>query len=102
DDTINGVGWGAHLEGELPPVGPTITGLIDHRDTPDVKDGFVIEEGSLAGPVGAALVGMLGAAAPLSGVDVAGPRPVEQQLAYDARVVEGVLHGPYRGALNHT
>ncbi len=102
DDVINGVGWGAHVEREIPPVGPTITGLIDHRDTADVRDGFVIEEGSLAGPVGAALVGMLGAAAPLAGVDVSGPRTVEQQLAYDARIVEGLLHGPYRGALNHT
>jgi len=102
DDVINGVGWGAHVDRDIPPVGPTITGLIDHRNTADVKDGFVIEEGSLAGPIGAALVGMLGAAAPLSGVDVSGPRTIEQQLAYDARVVEGLLHGPYRGALNHT
>ncbi|CAB3707237.1 alpha/beta fold hydrolase [Paraburkholderia rhynchosiae] len=102
DDVINGVGWGAHGEGDIPAVGPTITGLIDHRNTADVKDGFVIEEGSLAGPVGAALVGLLSAAAPLEGVDVAGPRPVERQLAYDARVVESFLHGPYRGALNHT
>ncbi|NYH17279.1 ferredoxin [Paraburkholderia bryophila] len=57
DDIINGVGWGTHTPGQIPPVGPTITGLIDHRDTANVRDGFVIEEGSLAGPVGAALVG---------------------------------------------
>ncbi|SIT45256.1 conserved hypothetical protein [Paraburkholderia ribeironis] len=102
NDVINGVGWGAHPKGEIPPVGPTITGLIDHRNTDNVRDGYVIEEGSLAGPVGAALVGMLGAAAPLEGVDVGGPRSPDERLAYDARVIESVLRGPYHGALNHT
>ncbi|HEX7935422.1 MAG TPA: alpha/beta fold hydrolase [Paraburkholderia sp.] len=102
DDVVNGVGWGAHDPGEIPPVGPTIAGLIDLRNTADVKDGFVIEEGSLAGPVGAALVGLLGAAAPLEGVDVGGPRSAQQQLAYDAREAESILRGPYHGALNHT
>ena len=101
EPVINGVGWGAHEIGEIPPVGPTITGLIDHRNTANVKDGYVIEEGSLAGPVGAALVALLGAAAPLEGVDVA-PRSAEEQFAYDARVVDGLLRGPYHGAMNHT
>ncbi|MFM0397206.1 alpha/beta fold hydrolase [Paraburkholderia phytofirmans] len=101
EPVINGVGWGAHEKGEIPPVGPTITGLIDHRKTPNVRDGYVIEEGSLAGPVGAALVGLLGAAAPLEGVDVA-PRSFEEHFAYDARVVTSFLRGPYHGALHHT
>lgn len=101
EPAINGVGWGSHEPGDIPPVGPTITGLIDRRNTGNVKDGYVIEEGSLAGPVGAALVGLLGAAAPLEGVDVA-PRSADQQLAYDARVLESFLRGPYHGALNHT
>jgi cholesterol oxidase len=102
DDTINGVGWGSHEPGEIAPVGPTITGLIDNRGTPNVTDGYVIEEGSLAGPVGAALVGMLGGAAPLEGEDVGGPRSLHDRLAYDARVIESLLRGPYHGALNHT
>lgn len=101
EPAINGVGWGAHDEGEIPMVGPTITGIIDRRDTANVKDGYVIEEGSLAGPVGAALVGLLGAAAPIEGVDAA-PRSFEEQLAYDARVVTSLLRGPYHGALHHT
>ena len=102
DDPINGVGWGSHAPGEIPPVGPTITGLIDHRDTANVKDGYVIEEGSLAGAVGVALVGMLGGAAPLEGVDVGEPRSLQQRLAYEARVIDSWLRGPYHGALNHT
>ncbi|MFM0737647.1 GMC oxidoreductase [Paraburkholderia xenovorans] len=100
--TINGVGWGAHKPGDIPPVGPTITGLIDHRDTANVRDGFVIEEGSLAGPVGAAMIGVLGGAAPLEGVDVPQPRKFGERLGYDARAIESILRGPYHGALNHT
>ena len=102
EEVINGVGWGAHLKGDIPPVGPTITGIIDHRNTPDVKDGFVIEEGSLAGPIGAAMVGLLGGAAPLDGVDIPAPQPDGEPLGYDARVIESFLRGPYHGALNHT
>ncbi|NML34080.1 alpha/beta fold hydrolase [Paraburkholderia antibiotica] len=102
-DTINGVGWGGHHAGEIEPVGPTITGLIDNRASADnVKDGYVIEEGSLAGAVGEALVGMLGAVAPLEGVDPTGAPPLHERLAYDARTLDSLLRGPYHGALHHT
>ncbi|OLL28879.1 glucose-methanol-choline oxidoreductase [Burkholderia sp. SRS-W-2-2016] len=102
-DTINGVGWGEHDAGEIEPVGPTITGLIDNRaSAADVKDGYVIEEGSLAGPVGEALVAMLGAVAPLEGIDPAGTPPLHERLAYDARTIDSVIRGPYHGALHHT
>ena len=104
DDVINGVGWGSHVQGEIPAVGPTITGLIDNRNTANVKDGYVIEEGSLAGAVGVALVGLLGNAAPLEGVDVdaSARRPLRDRIDYEARVAESFLRGPYHGALNHT
>ncbi|MFM0266869.1 alpha/beta fold hydrolase [Paraburkholderia sediminicola] len=102
EEVINGVGWGAHKKGDIPPVGPTITGIIDHRNTANVTDGFVIEEGSLAGPVGAALVALLGGAAPFEGVDIPTPRAAGEPLGYDARVIESFLRGPYHGALNHT
>jgi cholesterol oxidase len=102
EETINGVGWGSHRQGEIPPVGPTITGIIDHRNTADVKDGFVIEEGSLAGPVGAALVALLGGAAPFEGVEIPAPRAAGEHPGYDARVIESFLRGPYHGALHHT
>jgi cholesterol oxidase len=101
DRVINGVGWGAHKPGEIAPVGPTITGLIDHRDTPDVKDGFVIEEGSLAGPIGVAMMGVLGITGPAEGVKVP-ERSASGSLDAEARVVESLLRGPYHGAMNHT
>jgi cholesterol oxidase len=101
DQPINGIGWGAHKAGEIPPVGPTITGLIDHRDTPEVTDGFVIEEGSLAGPVGLAMMGAMGLDAPLEGVKVP-EASLSGALAADARIAESLLRGPYHGAMNHT
>ncbi|MFT4067177.1 alpha/beta fold hydrolase [Paraburkholderia sp.] len=104
-ETINGVGWGPHKKGDIPAVGPTITGLIDNRDekyVPNVTDGYVIEEGSLAGAVGEALVAMLGAVAPLEGVDAAGPPSLSERIAYEARSLDSLIRGPYHGALNHT
>jgi cholesterol oxidase len=102
DVPINGIGWGAHKSGEIAPVGPTITGLIDHRDTPDVKDGFVIEEGSLAGPIGLAMMGILGISAPADGVKVPEPASRAGSLDADERIVESLLRGPYHGAMKHT
>lgn len=103
DEPINGIGWGAHKAGEIPPVGPTICGLIDHRNTPDVRDGFVIEEGSLAGPVGVAMMGVMGIAAPAEGVKMPEPpSSTHATLDADARIAESLLRGPYHGAMNHT
>jgi hypothetical protein len=41
------------------PVGPTITGVIDMRDTKDVLDGFVLEEGAVPQVLGQFLQTML-------------------------------------------
>ncbi|SEK08104.1 alpha/beta fold hydrolase [Paraburkholderia diazotrophica] len=101
DKVINGVGWGTHPAGDIPPVGPCITGIIDHRDTANVKDGFVIEEGSIAAPIGAALMGVLGVAAPLEGVEMPDPES-EPPLADEARIAESILRGPYHGAMRNT
>ena len=40
-DVINGIGWGHHQQGEIPPVGPCITGIIDmrHQPTLDRRNG---------------------------------------------------------------
>ncbi|CAB3769117.1 alpha/beta fold hydrolase [Paraburkholderia solisilvae] len=101
DHDINGVGWGAQWRRELPPVGPTITGIIDHRNTPDVRDGFVIEEGSIASPIGGLMATVLGAAAPAEGVAMPDPKR-EPPLADEARVIESMLRGPHYGAMRNT
>lgn len=108
DHDINGVGWGK--ETDIPPVGPTIAGIIDHRNTPNVRDGFVIEEGTLAAPIGAALMAVLGIAAPVEGIEIPELRAAapdadaagQDPLAPEARIVDSVLRGPYRGAMRNT
>jgi cholesterol oxidase len=101
DKPINGVGWGTHPAGDIPPVGPCIAGIIDHRDTPDVKDGFVIEEGSIAAPIGLGLMGVLGVSAPAEGVAMPDPEG-DPPLADEARIAESILRGPYHGAMRNT
>ncbi|HEY3596193.1 MAG TPA: alpha/beta fold hydrolase [Paraburkholderia sp.] len=101
DHEINGVGWGTHPKGDIPPVGPTITGIIDHRNTPDVKDGFVIEEGSIAAPIGRVMAGVLGVAAPAEGVSMPDPAG-DPPLADEARVADSLLRGPHHGAMRNT
>ncbi|MEZ4466829.1 MAG: GMC family oxidoreductase N-terminal domain-containing protein [bacterium] len=44
---IYGVGWGDRRKGE--PVGPCITSVIDQRATPELTEGYIIEEGSIPG-----------------------------------------------------
>ena len=100
DREINGIGFGDRPVGGIAPVGPCITGIIDHRDTPDVTDGFVIEDGSMPGALGSVLAETLGSTAALAGRDVA-PNWAEW-LAEHARAAESVLRGPYHGAIHNT
>ncbi len=67
DRVINGVGWGHHRPGEIPPVGPCITGVIDLRQQPVLEDGMIIEEGSPPGPIAGFLPGALAVAADIVG-----------------------------------
>jgi cholesterol oxidase len=100
DTVINGIGFGTRPEGEIAPVGPCIAGIIDNRATPDVRDGYVIEEGSLPGALGPILIETLGAANALLG-DQEKPG-VAEQMRMTARAAESVLMGPYRGAIHNT
>jgi hypothetical protein len=61
DDIVNGVG----REDPDPahPPGPTITGIIDNRNTKNVLDGYVVEEGVIPGAL-APLVQTIFAATP--------------------------------------
>jgi cholesterol oxidase len=51
DQAICSVGFGANPKGRFPDVGPCITGIIDHRRTQRLRDGFVIEEGAFPGAI---------------------------------------------------
>lgn len=100
EHVINGVGFGSRAVGKIPPVGPCITGIIDHRDTPNVRDGFVIEEGSMPGATGKLLPGILSAANALVGRP-ANPS-IGEWLRERGRAVISLLLGPYRGAIRNT
>lgn len=100
DHEINGVGWGHHHPGEIPPVGPCITGIIDLREQPVLDDGIVIEEGSPPGPLAAFLPAGLAGAADLGGQQV---KPgLDEGFRQDERKLASWLEGPYHGAVRNT
>ncbi len=97
---INGVGFGDHNPDSIGPVGPCITGIIDARATENVKDGYVIEEGSLPGPLGKLLPGALAAAGGLLPKDPA--TGVLEEVDERLRQLDSFIRGPYHGAVNNT
>jgi len=100
DETINGIGFGDHALGELPPVGPCITGIIDLREQPVLEHGMVIEEGVIPGGLSTVLARVFPLTAVLIGDDTDGGLPD----FYDERKreLETLLAGAYRGALANT
>ncbi|MDE3178210.1 MAG: GMC family oxidoreductase [Acidobacteriota bacterium] len=98
--TINGVGWGHHRPGEIPPVGPCITGMIDLREQPELNDGMVIEEGSPPGPIAAFLPGGLAVASGLVGRKYVPWSPEAIREGYEK--LASFVEGPYRGAVHRT
>jgi cholesterol oxidase len=100
DVEIDGVGWGARNPGQLGPIGPTITGIIDVRDTADLADGMVIEEGATPGAVAGFLPEMLAAVSKLLGRDT--DRGMFDLLREAGREWESLLRGPYFGAVRNT
>jgi cholesterol oxidase len=109
---IHGVGFGVRRRGRVPDVGPCITGVIDNRDTCDVRAGFVIEEGSLPGAIGMALPVILSAASALVGQSVVSGNWMKQGFdqfkqglkwaKHWFRIAKSFLWGPYRGAVRNT
>jgi cholesterol oxidase len=100
DVTVDGVGWGARPPGRLPAVGPTITGVIDLRDTTDVRQGMVIEEGAVPGAMGPALPAAWADAADLLGRDT--ERGLADRIRERERELESLLLGPHAGADRNT
>lgn len=99
DREINGVGFGAQKPSAIGPVGPCITGVVDLRNTPDVNDGFVIEEGSAPGAISAILPSSLAIAAK-GGVDT--DEGLRDWLAEKGREALSFVLGAYRGAVRNT
>ncbi len=99
EQTINGIGFGAHSAKELEPVGPCITSVIDMRTEGDWRSRMVIEEGSIPGALGRPMVPAMAGFAELIGE--ATDKGLNAQLHYKAREAESFLRGPYHGALHN-
>jgi cholesterol oxidase len=97
---INATGFGALAPGQIPPVGPNIAGIIDLRDQPQLRDGFVIEDSAAPGAVGGTLAGIYAAGAAADGQNTVGD--LVGRLAQDERAADSLLRGPYQGAVLHT
>ena len=95
--SINGIGSG-HLDPSgLPPVGPCISSVIDLRGTPDLKDGLIVEEGSIPGALGPILGGAFAAfAAKSEASGTIGQIATRLKLQW-----QSFIHGPHAGALAH-
>jgi cholesterol oxidase len=100
DRVINGVGWGHHRPGEIPPVGPCITSVIDLRQQPVLEDGMIIEEGSPPGPIAGFLPGALAVAADLVGREA--KSGMVEEIREGARRLATWVEGPYHGAVHNT
>jgi cholesterol oxidase len=98
--TVNTLGFGHHKLGEIPAVGPCITGVIDLREQPVLEDGMVIEDGNIPGPLSGAITGSMIAISKLFGHEPAGN--LSEKMHRKLREAESVVRGPYHGALNNT
>jgi len=104
DEEVNGIGFGHRppvANGiEREKVGPCITGIIDLRDKEPVEDGYVIEEGSIAGAFAGLLPGLLSTASAFLGKDT--DSGVRDTIKERARELESLVRGAYHGAVHNT
>ena len=68
DLDINGVGFGGRKVGDMPPVGPCSTVMVDWRNDDDVSSGTVMEDGAIPGAISALLGPTLAIGSRLLGV----------------------------------
>lgn len=99
EDTINGIGFGDNDPADLDPVGPCITSVIDLRDQGIMESRMVIEEGSIPGALGKAMLPALAIASGLIGHDDDGS--VKDFVTDKVREIDSLLRGPYHGAVHN-
>ncbi len=97
---VNGIGRGHPAKAQLPPVGAAVNGLIDLRDTDDVRDGLAIVECALPSSLAALLPVLLGTNAAIFGKD--GDKRIVSELAEFARSAQSLFGGAYTGAIHNT
>lgn len=100
DRPVNGIGVGYPSHAPVAPPGPCIAGAIDLRDSPNLRDGMIIEEGVIPSGLSKVLPALFGSAGLLFGKDT-DSGPVDE-LSERARRIESQLRGAYRGAVHNT
>ena len=100
DQEVNGIGFGHRRPGEVPPVGPCISGVIDIRNQPRLEDGMIVEEGSVPGALAGLLPGALETAAKVAGRDT--DTSLGTLIDQKKRELESLVGGAYRGAVHNT
>jgi cholesterol oxidase len=101
DMRINTVGFGKHAVGEIDPVGPCITSVIDLRNQPVLEDGMVIEDGNVPGPIGAMIASTIGSLDDFAG-DHGDHRSFMDKVKEKVVDVATLIQGPYHGAMSKT
>jgi cholesterol oxidase len=97
---VNGIGFGHRQPGEIPPVGPCITGVIDIRNQPRLEDGMIVEEGSIPGALAGLIPGALADAAAAVGKDT--DTSLAGRIQEKKRELESLVGGAYHGAVHNT
>jgi cholesterol oxidase len=100
DVPINGIGTGNPIPEELEPVGPVIAGLIDLRDTEDVNDGMVIQEGAIPSTLAPIMPALTSSASPLFGDDT--DEGWKDFIEEKMRSWTSIFKGAYHGAIHNT
>lgn len=100
DVRVNTVGFGKHNPGDIDPVGPCITSVIDLRNQPVLEDGMVIEDGNVPGPMGAMMAPTFGGLSKVFGKD--SDKGFGDKMKETWREWVSMFRGPYHGAINNT
>ncbi len=98
DVPINGIGTGQREIADNDAVGPVIAGLIDLRDTDDLADAMVIQEGAIPSLLAPLLPAMMASGSPLFGDDTDAGDSLEEA----GRSAKSLFKGAYEGAVYNT
>ena len=98
DVPVNGIGTGQRQMADQDVVGPVIAGLIDLRDTDDLADAMVIQEGAIPSLLAPIFPAMMVSGSPLFGDDTDEGDSLEEA----ARAAKSLFKGAYKGAIHNT
>ncbi|KAG0038392.1 hypothetical protein BGZ82_000350 [Podila clonocystis] len=105
DTLVNGVSMGDEDPKKFEHgVGPVITGLIDYRDTENVMDGYVVEEGAIPSQAALLLRTIYQVMSEKSSrsIKTNQDQSLQEKVERNARELASYVAGVYRGAMANT